>query len=188
MIRAENPNSIFGSPFTPPVNFKPVTLVPKPDVNPLTHYIIEAKPAWGPNAEFVQQWEIVEHDQIEKGKLLTAKREVVWGAIKNIRDERMHTGGYRVGDKWFHSDLFSRQQQLALVIMGANVPVDLKWKTMDGTSVVMTKSLASDIFAAQATSDQRLFAYAEELRSKVRDALNPSLINITAGWPAVFGE
>lgn len=109
-----------------------------------------------------------------------ARADARWQRIKALRDGKTQTGGYRVGDKWFHSDTFSRTQQMALVMMGAAMPTGLQWKTLDGSFVAMTPTLAQQIFAAAALQDAALFAHAEALRAD-------STADVLAGWPATFG-
>lgn len=113
------------------------------------------------------------------------KRAKLWTEIKAIRDTKIQTGGYQAADKWFHSDTFSRTQQMGLVMMGASVP-PIQWKTMDSTFVTMTQTLAGAIFQAAAAHDAATFAHAESLKAQVDAAADPSTIDITAGWPAVF--
>lgn len=110
-----------------------------------------------------------------------------WEAIKAERDRRTQQGGYQVAGKWFHSDTFSRTQQMGLVMMGADILVDLQWKTMDGSFVTMTQALAGQVFAAAAASDAALFACAEQIKAAMEvDPGNFALAGQT--WPAVFGE
>lgn len=116
---------------------------------------------------------------------LTPARAAVWERIKAIRDRKTQSGGYTTGGKWYHSDTFSRTQQMGLVMMGASVP-PVPWKTMDGTFATMTQTLASQIFAAAAAQDQAMFAHAETLRAAVYASTTPEEIDITAGWPATY--
>jgi hypothetical protein len=122
---------------------------------------------------------------------LEIRRARQWERIKAERDRRTVTGGYKVAvagvDQWFHSDTFSRTQQLGLVMLGAAVPA-VQWKTMDGSFVAMTQQLAGQIFAAAAASDVALFAHGQALRAQVDVAEDPDAMDITAGWPAVYGE
>ncbi len=111
-----------------------------------------------------------------------------WGAIKAERDRRVESGGYNVGGKWLASDQLSRTQQLGLTIMGANIPANLQWKTMDGTFVTMTPTLAQQIFAAAAASDQAIFSYAETLKAEMESSVDPANFNIMTGWPLIYGE
>ena len=110
-----------------------------------------------------------------------------WEAIKAERDRRTQQGGYQVAGKWFHSDTFSRTQQMGLVMMGADIPNGLQWKTMDGSFVAMTQTLAGQVFAAASASDAALFARAEQIKAAMEvDPVNFNLASQT--WPAVFGE
>lgn len=110
-----------------------------------------------------------------------------WDAIKQERDRRTQQGGYQVDGKWFHSDTFSRTQQMALVMMGAAIPANLQWKTMDGSFVAMTQTLASQVFAAAAASDAALFARAEQIKVTMEaDPVNFSLSEFS--WPSIYGE
>jgi hypothetical protein len=112
---------------------------------------------------------------------------LVWSRIKSERDRRK-AGGVKVGDKWFHSDDASRIQQMGLVMMGANLPAGLQWKTMDGSFITMTPSLAQQVFAAQAASDQAIFAHAEGLREALAASPDPAAFDYSTGWPAIYGE
>ena len=109
-----------------------------------------------------------------------------WEEIKRERDRRIQSGGYQAAGKWFHSDTFSRTQQMGLVMMGANIPAGLQWKTMDGSFVTMTQELAGQVFAAAAASDAALFARAEQIKATM-DA-DPAAFDLSAhAWPPVFG-
>jgi hypothetical protein len=110
-----------------------------------------------------------------------------WESIKAIRDSRK-VGGVLVDGKWFHSDDSSRIQQIGLVMMGANIPVGLQWKTMDGTFVTMTQTLAGQIFNASAAHDQATFAKAEEHRAAMEASSDPAAYDFSTGWPAVYGD
>jgi hypothetical protein len=110
-----------------------------------------------------------------------------WEKIKAERDRRQ-SGGYLVASKWYHSDDGSRIQQLGLLMMGASIPANLQWKTMDGTFVTMTQALASQVFAAAATSDQTIFAKAEAHKTAMIAATDPASYNFLTGWPLVYGE
>lgn len=113
-------------------------------------------------------------------------KAAVWESIKVERDRRTQAGGYKVGGKWFHSDQFSRGQQLGLVLLGANIPAGLQWKTMDGSFVAMTQTLAQQILAAAAASDQAIFTVAEAHKVAMEISVNPSVYDFSTGWPATF--
>lgn len=116
----------------------------------------------------------------------------MWENIKAERDKRIQTGGYSVitseGVKWFHSDTFSRSQQLGLYNLGQNIPEGLMWKTMDGSFVEMTPEIASAVFLSAVVSDNTIFTYAEQLRSQVQTSDNPEGVDIYSGWPLAFYE
>lgn len=110
----------------------------------------------------------------------------VWVAIKAERDRRTDQGGYKVGTKWFHSDQKSRSQQLGLVLLGASIPANLQWKTMDGSFVTMTAALAQQVLGAAAASDQAIFAAAETHKAAMEASADPSAYDFSGGWPATF--
>lgn len=109
-----------------------------------------------------------------------------WEDIKAERDRRTHNGGYPAAGKWFHSDTFSRSQQLGLVMMGANIPAGLMWKTMDGSFIEMTQAVANDVFSAAGLQDAATFAHAEALRVQIEASADPASIDIYSGWPLCF--
>lgn len=101
-----------------------------------------------------------------------------WEKVKAKRDDLITNGGVQVSGKWFHSDTHSKVQQLGLVLAGANLPAGIQWKTMDGSFVEMTPTLAQQIYAAQMAQEQAIFAVAETKRLDASD--------INAGWPATY--
>lgn len=111
----------------------------------------------------------------------------IWERIKTERDRRTQLGGYQAGGKWFHSDTFSRTQQIGLVMLGAGIPAGTMWKTMDGSFIEMTPTLAQQVFAAAAAQDLATFAAAEAHKAAMEAAADPAAYNFSAGWPAVFG-
>ena len=112
----------------------------------------------------------------------------MWTLIQAERDRRKLNGGYKVGNYWFHSDDTSRIQQLGLVIMGANMPNGIMWKTMSGAFVPMTPTLAGQIFQAAAASDMMLFAVAEQKKVAMLAASTPGEYPYMTGWPKMYGE
>ena len=104
---------------------------------------------------------------------------VRWTKIKQKRDELTDNGGVLVSGKWFHTDTKSKQQQMALTMLGASIPANLQWKTMDGSFITMTQTLAGQLFAAQIGREQAIFAHAETLKAD-------SNADINTGWPAHY--
>lgn len=115
-------------------------------------------------------------------------KTLMWSAIKTERDRRKSQGGVKVGTKWFHSDDPSRIQQLGLVMMGAGIPANTQWKTMDGSFVTMTQTLAGQIFQASAANDMAIFAAAEAHKAAMEASADPASYDFSTGWPKAFGE
>lgn len=122
---------------------------------------------------------------------IPSEKVKVWDAIKAMRDQRK-AGGVKVkvgaANKWFHSDVASRIQQMSLVMMGDGIPADLQWKTMDGSFIAMNQTVAGAVFAAAAASDQAIFAVAEGHRVAMEASADPAAYDYSTGWPAIFGE
>jgi hypothetical protein len=112
----------------------------------------------------------------------------MWDAIKAERDRRKNDGGYKVGANWYHSDTSSRIQQLGLVMMGANLPANLYWKTMSSSFVLMTPTLAGQIFQTAAASDMAIFTVAEQKKAAMLASADPASYDYLTGWPLIYGE
>ena len=111
-------------------------------------------------------------------------RDSVWEKIKAERDKRKN-GGFKVGDKWFHSDTESRIQQIGLMMAGAAVPA-IPWKTMDGSFQTMSQALAGQIFQAAFALDSALFQKAEEHKVLMEGSPDPLNYDYSTGWPENF--
>lgn len=120
-------------------------------------------------------------------KCLELAQARAWLNIQAERDRRK-SGGIKVGANWFHSDDPSRIQQLGLVMMGANLPAGIMWKTLGGSFVLMTPLLAQQIFMISASSDQAIFTKAEYHKAMMLQAPIPSQYNYLTGWPLTYGE
>lgn len=121
---------------------------------------------------------------------LEAKKTAMWWKIKAHRDRLSDLGGYKVTvdlvDKWFHSDNKSKIQQLGLKEAGAGIPAGMQWRTMDGTYVTMTPTLAGQIFQAAMAQDKALYEVAATHKANMEAAADPLTYNYSGGWPAVF--
>lgn len=118
-------------------------------------------------------------------------KAMVWERIKEKRDDIQDNGGCEVGGKWYHTDTKSKLQQMALVQMGAGIPPDLYWKTMDGSFVQMTQALAGQIFAAQAAREQAVFVVAETHMTTInalQSVEDVKSYDYSTGWPQTFAE
>lgn len=119
---------------------------------------------------------------------LAAARQKAWERIKAERDRRTTQGGYTVAGKWYHSDTFSRTQQMGLVMLGQNIPAGTQWKTMDGSFVAMTPALAAQVFSAATANDIAIFAAAETHKAAMEASADPATYDFGAGWPAIYGD
>jgi hypothetical protein len=117
---------------------------------------------------------------------LDADKVAMTNAIKAERDRRK-LNGVLVSGKWIHTDVFSRTQWMAMVMMGASIPA-ISWTTMDGTQVTTSQALAGGVFSAVATLDATVFAVAASHIAAMEASDNPMAYNFSAGWPATFGE
>ena len=117
---------------------------------------------------------------------IAERQAAAWEAIKSERDRRAGLG-VKVGQHWFHSDQKSRTQQLGLVLLGANIPAGLQWKTLTLTPppvfVPMTQQLAQAIVSATAASDTAIFTAAEAHRVAMEASAAPQDYDFSVGWP-----
>jgi hypothetical protein len=162
-------------------------LASAPAFDALTQTAVELDPV-EVDGRWVQQWAIEDLPPEAAAANLDAARHTAREAVKRLRDTKIQVGGYPAGGKWFHSDTFSRTQQLGLVMMGQSMPPGLKWKTMDGSFAEMTPALAMQVFGAAATQDSSIFAHAQVLIQQIDASDNPQELDITTGWPATYGS
>ena len=139
-----------------------------------------------PDATYIWKKGKLVADALRRSELKAQLQAMQWEAIKAERDRRRLTGGYRVVDKWYHSDTASRSQQLTLVAVGC--PIGLRWKTMDGSFVTMTDDLARYILAAASANDQAIFAAAEQHKSAMLAAGDPESYDFSQGWPSQYSD
>ena len=183
-IRAENPHTSFPSPMPLALDaYASVQAESRPVFDTVTQSCVEAAPMQI-NGVWTQQWAITELPEEQAAANLTASKALKWEQIKAERDRRKE-GGTLVSGKWFHSDRDSRIQQIGLVLMGASVPA-VQWKTMDGSFVAMSQTLAGGIFAATAALDMALFAAAETHNAAMQASGTPDSYDFSAGWPAHY--
>lgn len=115
---------------------------------------------------------------------LADRRAEAWERIKAKRDA-VKVSGVLAGGKWFHTDPDSRIQQLGLVLMGSSVPA-VQWKTLDGSFIAMSQTLAGQIFQAVGALDTAAFAAAETHRAAVYASDTPESYDFSGGWPTVY--
>jgi hypothetical protein len=150
-----------------------------PDAVPLVDYVVQSGQ--------IADWNLPEPQPTPAqiaAAMLPAAQSLVSERIKAERDRRKFEG-VTVGPNRFHSDADSRTQQIGLVLMGANLP-QVQWKTMGGSFVTMTPTLAQQIFGATAARDIAVFAVAEAHIAAVNlleDADAVMAYDYTTGWP-----
>jgi hypothetical protein len=72
------------------------------------------------------------------------------------------------------------------MIAGNSLPSDLLWKTMSGAKILMTPTLAVNIYQSQMMQESVLFNYAEALLEQVNTMEFPETLDIVNGWPEVY--
>lgn len=72
------------------------------------------------------------------------------------------------------------------MMMGAGIPANLQWKTMSGSFVTMTQTLAGQIFGAVAAFDSAAFINAEVHKAAIQASSDPLNYDYTTGWPACY--
>jgi hypothetical protein len=140
------------------------------DIQPSPYHTLDAQGNWYLNNEYLQN-----------------AKDMMWQQIKAHRDLRQ-LSGFKLGDNWFHSDDSSRIKYLGLMMMGANIPQNLMWKTMQNTFVPMTQTLAAQIFGTIASFDSNTFIKAEQHKAAMQQSIDPLNYDYSSGWPLIFGE
>lgn len=145
------------------------------------------------------EWKI---DSALVAQLKEEAQAVAWENIKAERDRRKEAG-FKVGDSWVHSDLFSRSQWLGLkdnardaLAAGGTMGGVLRdsdgqviiWKMLDGAFAEVTAQLAFDVVASVTRSDMAIFKAAETHSAHMRAAADPSAYDFTDGWPETYAE
>jgi len=140
------------------------------DASPSAYHTLDANGNWYLNNEILQ-----------------STKEAMWQYIKHMRDTRLNSGFLCAGKFW-HSDNESRIKYLGLLMLGANMPNTIYWKTMDGSFVQMTPTLAQQIFVTAAAWDTATFVNAETHKTAMQASSDPINYNFTTNWPPIFGE
>jgi Domain of unknown function (DUF4376) len=120
--------------------------------------------------------------------ILEYQKNLIWQKIKAYRDTHLENGGFPVGSYWFHSDVYAQANYTDLLMMGANIPANLMWKTMSGAFVLMTQTLAQQILGAKALQKNLTFIKAEQHKAALQASSDPLNYDYTTGWPPIYGE
>ena len=180
-IRRKHSNISFSEPFMAPEEYVHVFDTPLPIYDSFKQTMREVGPTLTDKGHWERAYvvEMLPQETIDSKKKEIQNRK--WEEIKAHRD-KLKEAGVKVGTNWFHSDTFSRTQQIGLVMMGASVPA-IQWKTMDNTFVTMSQTVAMQIFQATAASDANLFAIAEGKKSEMMSLEDPTNYDVLTGWP-----
>lgn len=131
---------------------------------------------------------------------LEERRDARWAEVKAERSRREY-GGVLVAGHWFQTDLESQiKHQSNLIdakdiLAGGGTQADLLtiggqpvgWKTFDNGVVPMTVGLAIGIAAAIKVQTALSYARGQALYAEIMASETPESIDITTGWPPVYG-
>lgn len=137
---------------------------------------------------------------IANSKTIESRRAAVWERVKVERSRREY-GGVQVAGHWFQTDLESQiKHQSNLIdakdiLAGGGTNADLLtiggqpvgWKTFDNGVVPMTVGLAVGIAGAIKIQTAIAYARGQALYAEIMASEDPEGIDITTGWPPVYG-
>ena len=132
---------------------------------------------------------LIKGGQLERLNLEATYAEK-WEKIKEIRTFKMNDGVLiqSIG-KWFHTDLYSKQQIQTLVI--ANIIGIYKttaWKTLDNTYVQLTPMLLLQVFGAMLENESRLFDIGKLHYESLYTSNDPVDYDPASQWPTTFSD
>lgn len=144
--------------------------------------------------------EAIPEDPEPEPLTLTERRETRWTAVKAERSRREY-GGVQVAGHWFQTDLESQIKHQSNLIDAKDILADggtqadlltiggqpVGWKTFDNGVVPMTVGLAIGIAAAIKVQTALSYTRGQTLYAEIMASDNPESIDITAGWPPVYG-
>ncbi|MGN6864894.1 DUF4376 domain-containing protein, partial [Neisseria sp. P0020.S003] len=114
------------------------------------------------------------------------QQDEMWKRIKDKRYDNLRHGVFvkSVG-KWFHTNDESRTQYILLRTM-KELPVGLRWKTMENDFVLMTRELLDEMTTQMVLDEQADFANAERHKAAMLKAENPLEYDYSDGWTANY--
>ena len=114
------------------------------------------------------------------------QQDEMWERIKAKRYDNLRHGVFvkSVG-KWFHTNDESRAQYILLRTM-KELPVGLRWKTMENDFVLMTRELLDEMTTQMVLDEQADFANAERHKAAMLKAENPLEYDYSGGWTANY--
>tara|TARA_R110000868_G_scaffold376148_5_gene640936 strand:+ start:2037 stop:2540 length:504 start_codon:yes stop_codon:yes gene_type:complete len=117
--------------------------------------------------------------------LKSAVCATTWSKIKDKRSI-VQAGGVLIAGKWFHTDPTSRIQYLGLFAIDGSLPIGIMWKTLDGSRIEITESIANQIIAKILVLDNSAFSVAQSHRIAMEASLDPATYDFSTGWPDTY--
>ena len=132
---------------------------------------------------------LIKGGQLERLNLEAIYKEK-WEKIKEIRTFKMNDGVLiqSIG-KWFHTDLYSKQQIQSLVVANLiGVYKTTAWKTLDNTYVQLTPMLLLQVFGAMSENESRLFDIGKLHYESLYTSNDPVNYDPASLWPTTFSD
>ena len=137
----------------------------------------------------IQSHYLIKGGQLERLNLEKIYKEK-WEKIKEIRTFKMSDGVLiqSIG-KWFHTDLYSKQQIQALVVTNLiGIYKTSAWKTLDNTYVQLTPMLLLQVFGAMLENESRLFDIGKLHYESLYTSSDPVNYDPASQWPTTFSD
>ena len=132
---------------------------------------------------------LIKGGQLERLNLEATYAEK-WEEIKEYRTFKMNDGVLiqSIG-KWFHTDLYSKQQIQTLVITNIiGIYKTTAWKTLDNTYVQLTPMLLLQVFGAMLEDESRLFDIGKLHYESLYTSSDPVNYDPASQWPTTFSD
>ena len=132
---------------------------------------------------------LVKGGQLERLNLEAIYAEK-WEQIKEVRTFKMGDGVLlqSIG-KWFHTDLYSKQQIHAMVTVNTiGLYQAVSWKTLDNSYVQLTPALLLQVFGAMLENESRLFDIGKLHYESLYTSSDPVNYDPASQWPTTFSD
>ena len=132
---------------------------------------------------------LVKGGQLERLNLEAIYAEK-WEQIKEVRTFKMGDGVLlqSIG-KWFHTDLYSKQQIHAMVTANTiGLYQAVSWKTLDNSYVQLTPALLLQVFGAMLENESRLFDIGKLHYESLYTSSDPVNYDPASQWPTTFSD
>lgn len=200
-LRFDNPNVSFPAVLTPEVldqfNIVEIVEVEAPVADAVTR-VEEREPVRDNGNVWTQQWITLSIDPSVDNERLNIQRDRLWIRVKNTRSKRLEQGNVCVDGDWYAVDLMSRSKYVTLLNKAAHVKgaqtvlksagAEVEWRLVDNRTCHMTVQRIKDLTEAIEVFDTETFAYAAALKETVYNSTSPATVDITTGWPKIYGE